>query len=334
MKKIVSFGCLIFAFSLLQAEKAADYSDILRPVRIHIEGDSMYVIESANKVVKYSIKTHRLLHAIGKKGEGPGEFRRTPYLKVLPESLFFGTYEKFTYYSKTGELVDEKRQRALFRLLPLSDRYARFNQWTKDNIRYISINLLDPEQNLTKELQGHEVVLTRHRGIFYAINQYFGFDTHGDHIYVADSSLGFHITVYNGEGKKVRTIQKERPKIRIDEEFRDRHLQQSMALPRGGGEWRIMAQNYKIEYPRYFPDIRSISVKEGKIFIRTYNQKGDEVEFVILDLEGTTLHEGFFPLFEESSVVDAFPYDFSGGFYYYLRFNEAQNVWELHRQSY
>jgi len=43
MKKILLFCCMVFAFSLLHAEKMADYPDIWRPVRIHIEGDSMYV---------------------------------------------------------------------------------------------------------------------------------------------------------------------------------------------------------------------------------------------------------------------------------------------------
>jgi len=107
-----------------------------------------------------------------------------------------------------------------------------------------------------------------------------------------------------------------------------------MAHPRGGGEWRIVSQRFKIEYPRYFPDIRSFQVQEGKIFVRTYKQEGDEVNFVILDLEGSILHEGFFPLFEQGSLVDTYPYAFFENSYYYLKFSGEREVWELHRKTY
>jgi hypothetical protein len=334
VKKSLAAVLLVFSCSLLSAEKLADYPEIVRPSSLHIDGGLLYVIESTNEVVVYSLETHKPVHTIGKKGEGPGEFPRTPYLKILPDSLFFGTFGKFMYYSMTGELLDEKRQYALVRLLPVSDRYVSLSARNEEDTRFRMVNLLDPDQRQIKVLQENRMEQSRRRGIIYAINHYFNIDTHAGMIFVADSSLGFHISVYDTEGRKLRTIHKEREKIRISDDFKDKFLQQQMAHPRAGGEWRVVAQRFKIEYPRTFPDIRTFSVSEGRIFVRTYRQEGDAVEFIILDLEGSILHEGFFPVFEEGSLVDTYPYTFSGDSYYYLKFNGKREVWELHREVY
>ncbi len=325
---------LIFLCSIFYAEKLADYPDIVRPSRIYIDGDSLYVIESANQVAVYSLSTHKPVRTIGKKGEGPGEFPRTPYLKILPDSLFFGTFGKFTTYSKTGEFLEDKLQYAMIYLLPATDGYVSLTNRNEEEFRTRMVNLLDPEQNQLKVLQQNRLEQSRRRGIIYAINDFFHIDTHAGMIFVADSSLGFHISVYNAEGQKLRSIQKNRKKIRITDDFKDEFIQQQMAHPRGGGEWRIVSQRFKIEYPRYFPDIRSFQVQEGKIFVRTYKQEGDKVNFVILDLEGSTLHEGFFPLFEQGSLVDTYPYAFFENSYYYLKFSGEREVWELHRKTY
>ncbi len=325
---------LIFLNSAASAEKLADYPDVVRPSRIYIDGDSLYVIESANQVVVYSLSIHQTVRTIGKKGEGPGEFPRTPYLKVLPDRLFFGTFGKFSTYSRSGRLLNEKRQYAMVRLLPVADRYASLGARNEEEVRYRMINLLDQDQGHLMVLQQNHQEQARRRGIIYAINDYFNFDTHDDKVFVADSTLGFHISVYSARGEKLRTIHKEREQIRITEEYRDEFIQQQMAHPRGGGEWRAVAQRFKIEYPRYFPAIRGMQVQEGKIFVRTYRQEGDGVEFVILDLEGTVLHEGFFPLFEQDSLVDTYPHAFSRDSFYYLKFNGEREVWELHRETY
>jgi len=286
VKKSLAAVLLVFSCSLLSAEKLADYPEIIRPSSLQIDGGLLYVIESTNKVVVYSLETHKPVHTIGKKGEGPGEFPRTPYLKILPDSLFFGTFGKFMYYSKTGELLDEKRQYALVRLLPVSDRYVSLSARNEEETRFRMVNLLDPDQRQIKVLQENRVEQSRRRGII------------------------------------------------ISDDFKDEFIQQQMAHPRAGGEWRVVAQRFKIEYPRTFPDIRTFSVSEGRIFVRTYRQEGDAVEFIILDLEGGILHEGFFPVFEEGSLVDTYPYTFSGDSYYYLKFNMKREVWELHREAY
>ncbi|MBW1775216.1 MAG: hypothetical protein JRJ82_20375, partial [Deltaproteobacteria bacterium] len=159
-------------------------------------GDSLYVIESANQVAVYSLSTHMPIRTIGKKGEGPGEFPRTPYLKILPDSLFFGTFGKFTTYSKTGEFLEDKLQHALVYLLPMADGYVSLTNRNEEEFRTRMVNLLGPEQNQLKVLQQNRLEQSRRRGIIYAINDFFHIDSHADKIFVADSSLGFHISVY------------------------------------------------------------------------------------------------------------------------------------------
>ncbi len=100
--------------------------------------------------------------------------------------------------------------------------------------------------------------------------------------------------------------------------------------PLYGGEWRVAVQRLKVEYPKYFPDIRSFSVLDGKIYVETYKSEKDKREFIIMDMRGNILKRVFLPLFAEGSLIDKHIFTFYEDDYYYLKYNEDKELWELH----
>ena len=87
-------------------------------------------------------------------------------------------------------------------------------------------------------------------------------------------------------------------------------------------------------YPKFFPAIREFRVLEGNIFVQTFNIDKGKTKYLILDLEGNLIHSPYLPLFEEGNLITRFVYTFHGNSYYYFKYNENTENWELHRTSY
>lgn len=98
-----------------------------------------------------------------------------------------------------------------------------------------------------------------------------------------------------------------------------------------GAEWKVAIDRWGAEYDRFFPDIREFQVTDDKIFVQTYRTEQGKTEFVVMDLEGNSSKSVFLPLYEEGSLVDKHVYSFSNGDYFYLKYNDNNEIWELHR---
>jgi len=157
------------------------------------------------------------------------------------------------------------------------------------------------------------------------------FDTHGNSIFIADSREGFVIEVFDSSGEKQYTIHKEVEKIRISNEFKTAYVEQLTSRPGGQGqEWKVAVDRWGVEYDRFFPDIREFQVADDKIYVQTYRTEQGKTEFIVMDLKGASSQSAFLPLYEQGSLVDKHVYAFSNGNYYYLKYNDDKEIWELH----
>lgn len=329
MKKIFLCLLILTCTSFLYPDKLVELPKIEKPVSIAIEGNKIYIIEETRRVSVYSLINHELLREIGRRGEGPGEFKRTPLLKILPDFLFFCTFEKVMKFSKDGKLLEEKRLFPLGRALPIRNNYVRIGFKSESGKNYNTVNLLDNDLNRTKELYTQERI--NRRGVLIPIRDYLGIDSFGGKCFVAEGRKGFFIEVFNSDGKKLDEIEKNIGKIRISNEYKEKLIYQRVNDPRGGAEWKEAVRRFKVEYPKYFPDMRELVVAGDRIHVQTYRQEKDDAEFIILDLEGNILNRVLLPLFQEGSLIDRYPYTFSKDSYYYLKDNPERQVWELHR---
>lgn len=320
------FFCTVF----LYPEKVAEFSEIMQPVRINIDGNEMFVVDARSKIAVFSISDLRFLRDISRSGEGPGEFRYLPFIKIFADSVFLGALNKVMVFSREGKLIEEKRLYPIARALPVKDNYVSFGTEREGEETYRTVNLLNTDLKKIKALH-RQLRIPRRRGIN-PIRDYLGFDTFKDKIFIADSRQGFVIEVFNSLGEKLDTIEKKVEKIRISDDFKGKYVEQLEKRPGGqGAEWRVAIQRFGVEYQKFFPDIREFLVVDDKIYVQTYKTKEGKTEFIVLDSEGNTLQAAFLPLYEKGSLVDKHVYTFYKDYYYYLKYSEDNEIWELHR---
>jgi len=154
------------------------------------------------------------------------------------------------------------------------------------------------------------------------IYDYFECGVYGDRVYIADSEKGFFIEIFDSMGKKLYEINKPYTKKKVTGEFKKRIMNLEKAHPK----WETNRKRYNYIFPEYFPAFRNVFIVEEKIYVETYETRGNEKEIIIMDLKGNTLKRIFFdrpwgPL----SIRD--------GYWYYLVENEDTDTYEVHRKK-
>jgi len=330
MKKTLFCVLLLFCIVILHAEKVAEFPELMQPIRINIDGDEMFVVDGRSKIEVFSISEQKLLREISKSGQGPGEFRYLPFMKIFPDSVFLGAYNKVMVFSRDGRIIEEKRQFPVAKALPVKENCVSFGTEREGEDTYRTVNLLNPDLKKIKEL--HRRLRILRKGGINPIRDYLDFDTHGDKIFIADSREGFVIKIFDNLGGKQYTINNEVEKIRITNEFKTAYIEQLTARPGGqGAEWKVAVDRFGVKYDRYFPDIREFLVADDKIYVQTYRTKQGKTEFIVLDFNGDSFQPVFLPLYEEESLIDKHVYTFYKGDYYFLKYNDDKEIWELHR---
>ena len=76
-----------------------------------IANKNLLLIEDNQKVRMYTMKDFKLVKTIGKKGEGPGEFRGFACPQILSDSIMIGNYKKVSFFDLSGNLIKEQRTR-------------------------------------------------------------------------------------------------------------------------------------------------------------------------------------------------------------------------------
>ncbi len=330
MKKALLFTVLIFCTLYIYAEKVADFPEIMRPTNIYIDGDEIYVIENQRKISVYSITTQKFLREISKNGEGPGEFSFNPVLKILPDYIFLSAFNKMMVFSKEGLLIEENRVIPNGRIIPVKDGFVLQGIARSSENIFTTVNLLDADLNKIKEL--YRQLRPQRKGGINPIRNYLGIDTFEDKIFVADGNRDFVIEIFDNKGTKLDIIEKGVEKIRIPNVYQEMLVNQLREQPGGNGaEWRGAIERFGVEYPKFFPDIKEFQVLDGKIYVQTYKREEGKTEYIILDLNGKTLQTTFLPIFEEGSLINKNVYTFYKDVYYYLKFSEDKEIWELNR---
>jgi hypothetical protein len=105
-KKVVCFIIFMVLVTIVHEEKIAGFPEVMKPRTICIDGDELFITEGSTVSV-YCLETFILKHKFGKKGEGPGEFKNRPMIKVLKDSIFVSTMDKMAWFSREGKLTRE-----------------------------------------------------------------------------------------------------------------------------------------------------------------------------------------------------------------------------------
>jgi hypothetical protein len=344
-KAFLFFLVIIFIFpSLADAAKIASLPDILKPRMIAVDDDTIYITDQESLFV-YSLSKFELVKRIGQKGKGPGEYVYTPYVQILKDKILLYDGFKFSLFEKknNGRLIIEKKfSFPVFKINLAGGSYIR-HQFTFDKKvrRFTEITAYDQNFKKIKPLYKKEskikpldVVIKEARFVAPIVT----FQCWEDRIFLANGHKGFYIEIFDERGQSLTVIKKDYEKIRISEAEKKRLIEDfknrlNLRIQNRWEYFKRVAGDFDKMFPEYFPAMQSLSVSDDKLYVKTYNRKGEngnwKEEYVILDLKGNIVKKVFLPYAKDDLM------SFKNDFFYYLDMKEYEDgeEWELYYEK-
>lgn len=265
MKKFALLIPALMAASILSAQNTIMLPEVEQPHQIVVYGNDLYIFDEADYSLKvYSISPFELKSKIGKKGDGPHDFKYLPFVFVQPESLAVTDFTKTVWFSKNGDVLKVKNYEDLdnFNLsaeMLLFPVKGNFVQITADHEAFKRhVFLLDSEFNTIKELYEGSFIWRTEAPIHYRTDTTVSLDR----IFISDTAKGFYFRLFDTEGNLLKIIDK----------------------------------SQDIEEIPGKPLLHQFNVSDGKIYAVTNKKKDDKTEMIVLDLKGQILKRFYLPL--------------------------------------
>lgn len=304
----ILFLLFVLSGALKPAENLGVLENILKPSIIDIHQGRLFVMD-VEKIKVYSLKDLSLINTFGKKGEGPGEYKivvNMPLrLQAYKKFLLVESVNKLSYFTLNGNFLREKRKFPLLGMItPIGKNYIgrRIIRPQDGALSITSVNIYDKELKKIKELYRQEFI---QQGAFPNLRLNLGKDflhyrVADNKIFLEKSNKGFIIDVFDFQGKKLYEIKKKFEKIPItsqDKKLIIKDLEMDPQIQRQlkqfGFKWNEFSKNFKYDFPRYCPPIKTMDIDKGKIYITTFRTKDNKVETIIMDLKGKVLKTTF-----------------------------------------
>jgi hypothetical protein len=269
MKKRKIFLILLgLAFPLLiWSSQPTLLPELLRPAKIEVGKDQIYVVEDATIYV-YSLKDLKMKLKFGKKGEGPGEFPigrhfNINLINIIPQKnyVLVNSRNKIIVFDKNGRFLSEKKTVQGFgsRILPFGNQYIG-TQFTGFRQREpaLAINIYDKDLNKIKEMFKVPVnfggMMGRSNRKINEFSSVFGYDTGNNKIYLFHSQ-DFVINILDSHGHEEMPIVVDYARIKISSEMESKMMDYYEKV-RYRNNWEQVKD--RIELPGRFPAIQSI----------------------------------------------------------------------------
>lgn len=342
MRKLFIFFVMVGIFSFVlngadnepvpaPAGKIVPLPELTKATKLAVFGDEVFVVNDRYTVMIYSAPDFKLKRQFGKKGAGPGEFKRPIRLSILPDFILVDSQDRLSWFSREGKLLKQKNKSTGSRHIPFKDNFivksvqflSRQKSETKFRIcdsEFNEINVLHKFSREIPLLGGPNAPPIKE---WQMVHPYYDihYDAAAGKIFVFDSSKGFYINVFDEKGQNLYTIDKteEIGNTKVPDEYKDKKNKEF----KDSGFWRELREPEMV-YPKYFPAYEWAAVDKGKIYIQTFKRKNDRARFFVLNLEGKVLKEIYLP------VVANRDHTVSDGTLYNLVENEETETWELH----
>jgi hypothetical protein len=317
---------LFFCVYMVKGQEKVIFDDVLKPNKIYIEDQNVYISEEG--VIKvFSLTNGKKLYQLTKKGAGPNEFKYSPALTFLPEQIVATGRGKVIFYQRDGIIIDEKRVPLNIQMFPVKYNYIgsmrimdeKLKRITKKDAIYnadfqklIEVNTRVPESVVVFATGGKTA-----RQNYYMIPNGNGFITDGRDICLYDSKRGFYIEIYNYEGKKISTINKGYPKVKVSRAYKIRE----MAVLKKNKDWEQMKKLFNFVFPEHFPAFRRVFINRSLLYVLTATLVSKEQALTIMDFTGKVLHQSTIPKLRCRY--------FQKGKFYYFKESEDEK-WALH----
>jgi hypothetical protein len=328
-----------------QRERIIALPELESPRQIVAEKGRVYFVDRRDIVVYY-LSDGLFLKRIGKLGQGPGEFNGGPSrLSVLGDRLIvkdLRSYECFNLKGIHTGGIKEPESIAFYPFLPVGRNFVGFPMLRNDDgtLAGPSGRIYDSNLKLKRKFFGELPAFPpappppgsakpRGRTDKLLIRDYGDYTVYEDRIYIADSSRGFSISVYDENGILLREIKHPVDKIKVPKSFVDGVVKEWKASK----DWQTNYSHINPVVPEYFPALIDFKIDHGRIYALTAAKKDDLYEIVVMDLEGKILGRDFrFPLQPnfELPFFNGFKYDIEGDKLVWFDYNDAKETYELH----
>lgn len=292
---------LSLSLTFLYDQEVFVLPEINQPESMTLDGNRLLVVQPGDAMVFcYDIRNGSLLHSFCKKGEGPGEMRRTPHLTVLPQKYALYFRGKLAFYDKEGRYQDEqKMDPSWIRVIPVENNYLavvhHFSSETHSST--LEFCLVNDRRQKTKTLYTGvwDVNTGTSKGFssFKMLGHYLDVVVWNSNIYIADSSKGLFILVFNGQtGEKMHEIRKDLNPVRISREYRSELIAEFKIEE--AEVWPMVKNVYS--FPDFFPAIRSMLVSPDGIVLTGFNTQNKRHELLFLSDMGRDIRSAFLSL--------------------------------------
>jgi hypothetical protein len=288
--------------------------------------DHLYIPD--NKSVQlYSLKEKKFIRFIGKMGIGPGEYMEDPAVCFqFPDKILINSFmnRKLLTFTITGDFIKERRYIFMAsRLEPVGSNYVVSTQSYfrgKERKSFNEIVLYDSEFIKIKELLIDEILDPLKRIDVVGVKP--SFRIYKDKIYVSIPKDGLVFEIFAKGGKSIGRIQKDYKKVKVPQEYKSKKIAEIKEQKRE--YWHLLKNT--IYFSEYFPALRDFMLCSDKIYARTWIEKGDNTEFIVIDLNGNGVKHIQLPKAGEL-------YTFVNDQYWYLIENMDEETWEIHSLS-
>ena len=347
LKRIAGLGTILLIGSIGagrvpdggQSPRVITLPELEASVVVRAEHGRVY-IQDKKDIAVYSFDDGRFLRRIGRPGQGPGEFTMLGGFTVLSDRVVVIDIAKTLFFTVEGEYLGQMSPPARSRsypFLPVGKNLVGFplerredgsmlppmgviyDQAGKPVKRFIEVpDILPPPPPPPRSSlpSGVEDVLM--------VRDYFDYAVRDNKIFVADSTKGLSISVFDETGTLLYEIRHVLDKVKVSKEYRD-----FVTKGRPDRYWAT----HKPVFPEYFPAFGAFKIDGGRIYAVTAAKKDGRHEVIIMDLKGKILERGFrFPIRIDFWVpyVFASGFDVEAGRFVWVEYNDSKEQYELH----
>ena len=306
---------------------------------VRAEHGRVYV-QDKRDIAVYSINDGRFLRRIGRPGQGPGEFALLGGFAVLSDRIVVADIAKTLFFSVEGEYLGQivpPTRIMTYPFLPVGDHFVGFPRERQEDGSLLPPMgvVYDAAGKLAKRFIDVPDILpppppprgsSRPSGIedVLMIRDYFDYAVHDDKIFVADSSKGFFISVFDETGTLLYEIRHALDKLKVTKDYRD--------FAKKSQPERYWATHKPI-FPDYFPAIAAFKIDGGGIYAITPAKRDGRYEVIVMDLKGNILERRFrFPIQIDLWVPYRFArtFDVEAGRFVWVEYNDSKEEYELH----
>ena len=334
---------LLFAFTTgtlcLSGQALFTLPELTQPVFMTIDRDRLLVVQPGEVMVfSYDIGQGKLLASFCRKGEGPGEMKRTPFLSLQEGEYTLYFRGKLCHFDRNGDFLREKRVDPMWvKVIPAGRNYLAVRrhfdvQTTLSELEFILLNPdFTPKKSLYKGRWDVNSGTAQGFDAFNMVAHCLGALAWGDRVFIADSTNGFRLLVFQGtEGRLLSDKTHAFEQVVIDQAFKN-HLTEAYRIEEAE-VWPLI--RHVIRFYDHFPAIRSMGVSAHGPYLTTYRTRGTAHELLTLSADGSPSDSFFLPLPSWNIMprlganIDLFT--LHQGMIYELREDDETGIYTLH----